>query len=507
MTGLVAIAAVISSLSLDGSIAADHMGDYVVVPFEVPAGTREIQVQHRSVSSSNVLDWGLWDGQGWRGWGGGLVDDAVVGETAASRGYIPGAITAGTWYLVIGKASIDEVPAAYQVTVTFRDAATLTARDRAAHAGTSLETGPRWYRGDFHVHSRESGDATASFAEIRTLAVSQRLDFVVLSDHNTVSQHGLIAALQPTVSDLLFVRGAEVTTYGGHANAFGISEYVDHRIGLDGRTAAAMIGDITAQGGLVSINHPALDLGQACIGCAWSHSDTPWEEVDAVEIQTGRWESTVGVFTPLAMALWDEQLDAGHRLAALGGSDDHRAGQDTGVNGTPIGAPTTMVYADELSESAILAGVAAGRTVVLLRGPDSPVVELFIEAGAERGMIGDSVAGSRVVVEAHVTGGAGLDLQLVRNGEPDAIVSLASDDVTERFELDVAAGGERYRVEVLDQFLPVTVTSHVYADYVPGGDEGGCCQSSREPRSDLVVLGLLVWLGLLVITRRRRSRI
>jgi len=498
MLALVA-AAVISTLSLDGSIPADQPGDYVVVPFEVPAGTAELQVAHQGLSTANVLDWGLWDGAGWRGWGGGLVDDAVVGVDAASRGYLPGPIVPGTWYLVIGKAVVDQLPADYQVTVTFLDAATLAAQERAGHQDTVLAGGPGWFRGDLHVHSRESGDASASFDEIHALAVAQRLDFVVLSDHNTVSQHGLIAALQPSIDDLLFVRGAEITTYGGHCNGFGITSYVDHRIGLDGRTAAEMIGDAVAQGGVVSINHPALDLGDACIGCAWVQPDTPWDQISAVEIHTGNWDSTVGVFTPRAIALWDQQLDAGHHLAAVGGSDDHRAGQDTGVNASRIGVPTTMVYADQLSESAILAGIRAGRTVVLLRGPDSPVVELFIEAGDQRGMIGDTVSGDQVTVEAHVTGGAGLDLELVRDGVPDDIVTIDGGDFTHRFAVEVAPGGERYRVEVLDTFLPVTVTSHVYAE--PGdGAGGGCCQAGSRP-GPAALLSLLV--GLLLAARRR----
>ena len=38
---------------------------------------------------------------------------------------------------------------------------------------------------------------------------SKRLDFVVLSDHNTVSQDGLIAAKQKQLRDLLLIRGCE----------------------------------------------------------------------------------------------------------------------------------------------------------------------------------------------------------------------------------------------------------------------------------------------------------
>jgi len=70
-----------------------------------------------------------------------------------------------------------------------------------------------------------------------------------------------------------------------------------------------------------------------------------------------------------ALAFWDALLDEGAHVAAIGGSDDHRAGVDLDRLQSPIGSPTTMVYADELSVAAIVAAVRAGRTVVKLEGP------------------------------------------------------------------------------------------------------------------------------------------
>src|SRR5258705_182578 len=80
------------------------------------------------------------------------------------------------------------------------------------------------------------GSATATSDQIETLARQQRLDFVNLSDHNTVAQHALAAAYLQTHPDLLLLRGDEITTYAGHGNAVGLRAYVDHRIGYRGRT-------------------------------------------------------------------------------------------------------------------------------------------------------------------------------------------------------------------------------------------------------------------------------
>jgi hypothetical protein len=85
----------------------------------------------------------------------------------------------------------------------------------------------------------------------------------------------------------------------------------------------------------------------------------------------------------------------------------------TGITDTPLGSPTTLVLADELSEAAIMRGIKEGRTIVQLRGPDDPFVEMAI-GDAE---IGDTIAAATVDVDAHVTGGSGFFLQLWRDGE------------------------------------------------------------------------------------------
>src|SRR6185503_21319148 len=98
--------------------------------------------------------------------------------------------------------------------------------------------------------------------------------------------------------------GVEYTTYHGHANGVGATTYVDHLIGVDGWTIADAIAAFHAQDALLSINHPALDLGDLCIGCAWDHTVAP-ETIDAVEIETGGWMQAGSIFTPRAITFWD----------------------------------------------------------------------------------------------------------------------------------------------------------------------------------------------------------
>ena len=456
-------------LDLGGDVPEDGP-DHFFVPFTVPPGVVEIEVQHDDLSDDNILDWGLEDPAGFRGWGGGNSENAVVGAAAASRSYVAGPITPGEWRVVVGKAQLLATPATFSLIVTLRDAPTLAPQpERAPYTATDLGDGPRWYAGDFHVHSRESGDAAPTLDEIADFARGRGLDFVELSDHNTLTQLEFIVDAQARHPDLLFLPGMEFTTYAGHANAIGATAWVDHKIGQPGVTIAAAAAAFADQGALLSINHPVLDLGDVCIGCAWHH-EIP-QDLAAVEVATTGLDKGGKFFTDDAIKYWDDLCATGLHLAAIGGSDDHRAGQDLDTFSSPIGDPTTLVYADALAPAAILAGIRAGRTVVKLQGPSDPMVELTADATIE----GDTITADHVTLTATVTGApAGAEVRFVHNGTPGARVPVDADPFVYAMPVDAPEGGEdRWRAEVLIGG-PRTLTSHVWlrADPSPGTTTG-----------------------------------
>lgn len=486
---LLPLAVVLSTMQFEGEVTAAG-GDFVDVPFTVPRDTVEIHISHDDGAEDVILDWGVWGPDGFRGWGGGNTEDVIIGIEESSRSYRTGPITPGTWTVVIGKAKLSGGVGRYAITVTCHDDASLQVRARAPHAGVVLSTEARWYKGDFHVHSSESGDANASFDQIAALARSRGLDFVNLSDHNTDSHVALAAAAQAAHPQLLFLRGAEITTYAGHGNAVGLADYVDHRIGYEGRTVAGILDEVAARDALFIVNHPTLELGDNCLGCAWRHDATPWSKVAGLEIITGKWDAVAHVFVPPAIRLWDEQLDAGARIAAIGGSDDHRAGAGTGPFDTPVGSPTTLVYATELSEAAILEGIRRGRTIVQLRGPDDPFVEVSLD-GAQ---IGDEVEGVETArVAVTITGGAGTFVQLWRDGERvGEQVPVASDAFTHTFTDAPGAADRRYRVELIDDTnRRVVVTSHIYVRGVAASGGCGCGAGGADPGGALVLLAVV----------------
>ena len=217
-----------------------------------------------------------------------------------------------------------------------------------------------------------------------------------------------------------------------------------------GEVAAAVHG----QGALLSLNHPVLDLGDVCIGCAWKH-DLDGIAVDAVEIGTGGQMQGAVLFTPGAIKFWEGLLGKGRHVAAVGGSDDHLAGKGTGRRDSPIGDPTTLIFAEELSVPAILGGLQGGRTVVKLQGPSDPMIEF----GAGDLRVGDTLSGRSAILTARIKGGLGGSARFVTNGVAEDSVVIDADpfvlqrDVTASRPASQGADGsgeDRFRVEVID---------------------------------------------------------
>lgn len=485
-------------------VVNEEGGDHLLVPFEVPEGVVELEIRHDDLSEENVLDWGLYaPGKVFRGYGGGNEEPAIVGEEASSRSYLTGPIEAGTWYVHVGKAKLVETPAQYHIEIFFRDTPTLPPQARQPYVDAPpLETGARWYAGDFHVHSRESGDALASLDEIAALARERGLDFVALSDHNTTSHLDFLVEAQAAHPDLLFVPSVEFTTYAGHANAIGATRWVDHKIGLDGVTIEGAAQAFAEHEAIFTVNHPSIFIGDLCIGCGWEHELDP-SLIGAVEIGTGAWSVSGKLFGDEAIAFWDGLCAQGAHVAAVGGSDDHRAGVDLGAFQSPIGSPTTLVYAESLSLGAIMAGIRNGRTVVKLEGPSDPMIEL----ASEFAPVGDTVFAQTVTLRARVTGGAGASLVWVVDGADLATMPVTGDDFTGELTTSPPEQGQkRVRAEVRVDGAPRTVTSHLWLQWGEQGGEEGCgCRVVGSPRDGGSRNAWLVAAMVLACARRARS--
>ncbi|KRF02175.1 phosphotransferase [Frateuria sp. Soil773] len=475
-------------LVLRGELDGRDNLTYRTLPFDVPAGTSRITVQFDyggHEDERTTVDLGLlgpdgFRGQdGFRGWSGGSKALFTVSATDATPSYLPGAIRPGRWSLLLG---IPNIRAGSRSRYTARlwfgrpddpawEPAVLNPplRDRAG-----------WYRGDLHMHTAHSDGSCASQSGRRVPcplfftaegAARRGLDFIAITDHNTVAHADAMRELQPYFDRLLLIPGREITTFSGHANLFGTTAPVDFRVGSrEVPDWNHLLRALAPLRGLVSINHAIRPSGEACMGCGWT-ADPPADMalVQAVEIVNG---SDAG--TPLsAVGFWERQLARGHRLTAIGGSDNHDAFQSVPrIGSDPTGVPTTVVHAQALSMPAILDGIRAGHVFVDVEGSRDRMLELAARNGAGQAAgMGDAIevaAGEPVRFEAHVQHVAGARLVVLLDGRayaPMADAPIAGDD--RRLRFDWTGDGQRHwlRAEVRDAHgRPLLIGNPIYLE-------------------------------------------
>jgi len=450
--------------------------DYLLIPFEVPSGISRLAVHYTYTDrvsaalpegSGNVVDIGVFDprgaavfrGHGFRGWSGSDRSEFTIGLADATPGYLPGPIYAGTWHVILGLYHILPEGCHYRVEIALSEEQGSRGAEEQGRGG-AVSCGLRWYRGDLQSHTHHS-DGTGGLADLAAAARAQGLDFVAVTEHNTISHWAHLAAAGG--DDLLLIPGQEITTYYGHANAWGAHSWQEFRC-RDNATMARIIDAVHAAGGLFSVNHPKDN------GPAWEYSsDLPF---DCVEAWQGLWAAN----NDQSLAFWDSPLRQGRRVVAVGGSDKHVKPFTGETSQYDLGTPTTWVYAEELSTAGILAGILAGH-VFISANPQGP--ELYLTAdtdgdGLYEVMMGDEVivaAGQTVALRAQVVGGRGLVLRIV-SGDGVESVPIESDDFAHRWQARLK-GATFYRLELAEPTLalvrralsnPIYVTSHAGSD-------------------------------------------
>lgn len=352
------------------------------LPFSVPAGARSIEVRLEYDRAVAVIDLGCMGPNGFRGWSGGARDRFVIGVDAATGGYLPGEPEPGEWSVMLGLHRVPG-PVECRVTVSVTDRSFPV--DPVAHPSVPVhrprralpaDTGLAWVAGDLHCHSQHS-DGSLSLPELAASAVTAGLDFLAVTDHNTVSHHPALPDLSRRYGVSL-LPGQEVTTDRGHANVFGDIGWIDFR-----RPAEHWVSTVSKRGGLMSVNHPI------ATDCAW-RQELPVRPTLA-EVWHCTWrDRTWG--GPLAW--W---LAWGTDTVPVGGSDFHSPGRDR-----PLGEPITWVATEDgdPGTNSILAGLAAGR-VAVSAGRSGPVllpVDGQLVAVDADGMVLSDMSGRRTVV-------------------------------------------------------------------------------------------------------------
>ncbi|MFD5389569.1 CehA/McbA family metallohydrolase [Streptomyces sp. NPDC127074] len=254
--------------------------------------------------------------------------------------------------------------------------------------------GAGWYRGDCHIHSVYS-DGELPPEHLAADARTVGLDFIATTEHNSANAHS--AWGRHAADDFLVLLGEEVTTKTGHWLALGIApgQVIDWDYRVGDELIGRCLDQVRASGGLCVAAHPHAPYPSGTFMY-------PYRDLDVVEVWNGLWTSDRpwNADNEAALAEWGrglaEGIHAGRWQPAMGNSDTHLEGQ--------IGIPHTVVFAEDLSTPAVLAGIRVGRSWIA----ESAAVDLSLTAVAagHNAGIGERLATHQepVMVRAHIRG-------------------------------------------------------------------------------------------------------
>jgi hypothetical protein len=436
-----------------------------------------------------------------RGWSGSAIKTIGIGENGptdtatyntsrkayvpgnTTRAYRPGTMPEGKWAVELGAGYID--PALTAGTTWKVEVRTSTDPAWADENFTPdpytpyvANASPGWYSGDLHVHG-ENEPGNAPMTDSFNLGFNQvGLDFMTLVDHNNdTARKTELGTYEPLYPGKLIIPGTEMTTYDGHFNSQNSDVFTDFRLSQiflwdddgnftldDGELTsvrnaedpASRFAQIDDAGGWVQINHPTTfkDAPAVCRGCAWTYSDdrTDFSKVDAIEIATGPTgiasgnPSAMNPFVESAIQYYEHALATGAHVAAVTSSDDHQARAVPGVTDSTLGQGTTMVQADQLSQSGITAGVKAGHTYAKPFGPATPDVAMKAGEPGKAGynaIPGDSVTGPSMNIQLNVKNGGPLanpagpyTLEVLQDGISIDSATVVGDDFNHNLNVD-----------------------------------------------------------------------
>jgi hypothetical protein len=418
---------------LEGRFEAQDVKRYFHLPFTVPRGVTQLHVRYSYndridsdplISGGNTLDIGIFDERGiapgspgYRGWSGSEKLDFTIDAEWATPPYRAGPIGAGTWHIMLGPYKVGPRELDYRVDIAFN--AGVPREDRVVlRRGTprrptlpAAESG--WLRGDLHCHTLYS-DGDSWPAEMLHAAAEAGLDFLGVTDHNSVAHHaeyGAGGGVHPVV-----VPGVEVTTYHGHWNAWGTDRWYDFRDPTDAGVSSAM-RDAVSEGAFISICHPKP------FGPPWEYRDT--RGAPAIEVWNGPWERV----NSTSLAFWEERLRRGERIVPLGGSDTH---QLRSAHHARLGLPTTWVRAGARPDAGTILDALRRGDTFLSSSPAGPQLYLSADSG----------------LRVRAYGAAGNILALITDAGVAAAFAVDTLDFEQRF--DPPPGARYVRAQVMD---------------------------------------------------------
>jgi hypothetical protein len=367
-----------------------------------------------------------------------------------------------------------------------KNAASIPGRETLPLDERVFEKKEGWYCGELHAHSNFGG-GKESVAELVKRAERSNLDFLAITDRNTVA-----ACKDPgfkSNSVVLLPALEWGSDKRGVALIYGPRTFpaFEDRI----PQAQALVDLVQAQGGFFAVAHPCF-------------SSCPWQwglgYVNGVEVWCRDWrgvppmtidqldedlkERVDGKLThTIAFAAATQEMSANGQAGVFYDAELVRglksaviAGSNSSAPAIALGEPATFVYAKEKSIKGILDGMRRGRTFVTT-GPNGPKLhfsaDILKDNTIDVSLGGIIPLGVPVLFIAQIENAKDKEVQILLNGRPQISKKIESDPFTIQFE-QTPENYSEFRVRVIAKpskpgFGPVDVlamTSPIYAQEI-----------------------------------------
>jgi predicted metal-dependent phosphoesterase TrpH len=193
---------------------------------------------------------------------------------------------------------------------------------------------------DLHCHTNASFDSLASPGDVVRAAAARGLTHIAITDHDRIE--GALRARDAAPDGLTVILGEEIKTASGDLIAVFLREAV-----APGRSLAATIADVRAQGGLVGVPHP------------FDRFRNSLARTEALESIVGLVDWIEGYNARLFGGSGNEQAAAfarEHGLPTVAVSDAHTS--------LEVGVAYLAIEGDPSTPAGLLAALPAGELVV-----------------------------------------------------------------------------------------------------------------------------------------------
>lgn len=229
----------------------------------------------------------------------------------------------------------------------------------AAQSESPAAATAKWYKGNLHTHTLNS-DGDSSPLDVATWYRENGYRFLVLSDHNYLTEVDRFNPIIAAKEKFLLIQGEEVTTNFKqsrvHINAIDLKELIlPHSGATLAETIRKNIELIRQKGAIPSINHPNFH---------WSMASKDLIEIENMthfEIYNGHPEvnNDGGGDSESLDEMWDAILTSGRRLYGVAVDDAHHFKKFGPAFSNP-GRGWVMVRAEALDSSQIAASLRSG---------------------------------------------------------------------------------------------------------------------------------------------------